>query len=1190
MNRKYTNRRYLDALEKKVLVFDGAMGTSLQKQNLTAEHFGGEQYNGCNDYLVISYPEAVEKVHRSFLEVGVDVIETNTFRSNRITMKEYGLQDRVIEINETAARLARRLADEYSQSQTSNVERSTSNVQRSTLDVQPRFVAGSIGPSGKLPSTNDPELSDVTFDELADVFREQAVGLIRGGVDLLLIETSQDILEVKAAIVGIHKAFEETGVYLPIQAQVTLDTTGRMLLGTDINAALTILEGMGIDVIGLNCSTGPEHMREPIRILGENSTLPVSCIPNAGLPLNVDGQAVYPLEPEPFADDMFEFVTKHGVSVVGGCCGTTPAHLKLLVEKLNHYPSPSRPSSVVGRLASAMSAIAMRQDPPPTLLGERLNAQGSRKFKRLLLEEDYDSILEIAREQVEYGAHALDISCAVTERPDEAELMRKVVKKLEMGVDVPLVIDTTELDVLEAALKTAPGRCLINSTHLEAGRAKADKVFKLAKEHNAAVIVLTIDESGMAKTREKKLEVAKRIYDIAVNEHGLRPADLVFDALTFTLATGDPEFANSAIETIEGIRLIKQNLPGVLTSLGVSNLSFGLAPHARPVLNSVMLYHCVQAGLDMAIVNPAHVTAYADIPQEERDLAEDLIFNRRPDALQRYIEHFEKVTPTTESTLADPTEGMTPEQRLHWKIVHRKKDGVETDIDEIINVERSTLNVQRSTHERAVHTLNTVLLPAMKEVGDKFGAGELILPFVLQSAEVMKKAVSHLENYLEKVEGVTKGTVVLATVYGDVHDIGKNLVKTILANNGYTVIDLGKQVPAETIITKAVEVNATAIGLSALLVSTSKQMPLIVNELHRRGLRFPVLVGGAAINRRFGRRILQTESGDFYDPGVFYCKDAFEGLETMDQLIDATRKPALLEHIRKEADMELGRVPQNVERSTLNVRRSSVQPSPIPHPTKWGVRIVKDMPLEIVLTHLNINELYRLSWGAKNTHGAEWEKLKAEFDARLLRMKKEALRQKWLKPQGVYGIFPCQSDGDDLLIYDPTNLTPNPQLLTRFHFPRQPYDDHLCLADYFAPVESGQMDVVAFQVVTVGQEASERFDKLQAAHDYTEAYFTHGLAVQAAEATADYLHSHIRRELGLAEEQGKRYSWGYPAIPELEDHRKVFDLLPVEKELGMTLSAAYQLIPEQSTAAIIVHHPQAKYYSVGESRVEQLMR
>jgi methylmalonyl-CoA mutase cobalamin-binding domain/chain len=1343
MNRKYTNRKYLDALEKKVLVFDGAMGTSLQKQNLTAEHFGGEQYNGCNDYLVISYPEAVEKVHRSFLEVGVDVLETNTFRSNRITMQEYGLQNRVIELNETAARLARKLADEFS-TQITNYQLQT---------TRPRFVAGSIGPSGKLPSADDPELSNVGFDELADVFREQAVGLIRGGVDVLLIETSQDILEVKAAITGIHKAFDETGVYLPIQAQVTLDTTGRMLLGTDVNAALAILEGMGIDVIGLNCSTGPEHMREPIRILGENATLPVSCIPNAGLPLNVDGQAVYPLEPEPFANDMYEFVTKHNISVVGGCCGTTPEHLKLLVEKLNAHPHPDRPSQATPQLASAMSAIAMRQDPPPTLIGERCNAQGSRKFKRLLLEEDYDPILEIAREQVEYGAHALDISCAVTERPDEVELMRKVVKKLEMGVDVPLVIDTTELDVLEIALKTAPGRCLINSTHLESGRDKADKVFKLAKEHNAAVIVLTIDENGMAKTREKKLEVARRIYDIAVNDHGLKPQDLVYDALTFTLATGDEEFVNSAIETIEGIRLIKQSLPGVMASLGVSNLSFGLAPHARPVLNSVMLYHCIQAGMDMAIVNPAHITAYPDIPQEEKDLAEDLLFNRRADALQRYIEYYEKATPTEQAGAVDPTKDMTAEQRLHWKILHRHKEGVEADIDEIINralipnpspeggresplpkgegkgegnprkynprlpdelkerirslrkdsttAERLLWKILRNRgfhdakfrrqypeagfvldlycheaklcveldgsqhnegeqvkydeertkilkehgiqvirfwnsdvlnktqdvlnelwillderlpataltpppsaaspsgrgelvptkHEIAVHTLNNVLLPAMKEVGDKFGAGELILPFVLQSAEVMKKTVAHLENYLEKVEGVTKGTVVIATVYGDVHDIGKNLVKTILANNGYTVIDLGKQVPAETIITRAVEVNATAIGLSALLVSTSKQMPLIVNELHRRGLKFPVLVGGAAINRRFGRRILFTEDGEVHEPGVFYCKDAFEGLETMDQLIVPEKREELLARVRKEGDLEMGRTSQVPEHRKAPAR-SKVQPEPIQHPLKWGQRVVKDMPLEIVLKHLSLNELYRLSWGAKNAHGEEWEKLKAEFEARLERMTKEALRYKWLRPQGVYGYFPCQSDGDDLILYDPETVnSASPDELTRFSFPRQPYDDHLALSDYFAPVDSGKLDVVAFQVVTVGQEATERFDKLQADHDYTEAYFKHGLAVQTAEATADYLHQHIRRELGIAENQGKRYSWGYPAIPELEDHKKVFELLPaVETELGMTLSAAYQLIPEQSTAAIIVHHKDAKYYSVGESRVEQLMR
>ena len=1170
MKRQYTNRRYLDALEKKVLVFDGAMGTSLQLQNLTAEHFGGEQYNGCNDYLVISYPEAVEKVHRSFLEAGVDVLETDTFRSNRLTMQEYKLQDRIIEINVAAASLARKVADEFA-----------------AKTGQPRFVAGSIGPSGKLPSTNDPELSNVKYDELIDTFREQAVGLIQGGVDLLLIETSQDILEVKAAITGIHKAFSETNVYLPIQAQVTLDTTGRMLLGTDINASLTILEGMGIDVIGLNCSTGPEHMREPIRFLGENSVLPVSCIPNAGLPLNVDGQAVYPLEPEPYANDMYEFVTKHNVRVVGGCCGTTPAHLKLLVDKLNNYQLPitDAPRRSTPQLASAMSAIAMRQDPAPTLLGERCNAQGSRKFKRLLLEEDYDGILDVAREQVAGGAHALDISVAVTERADEAEQMRKVVKKLQMGVDVPLVIDTTELDVLEVALQTAPGRCLINSTHLEAGREKADKVFALAKKYNAAVIVLTIDEQGMAKTAQRKLEVAQRIYDIAVNDHGLKAEDLVFDDLTFTLATGDPEFIDSAKETIEGIRLIESALPGVMTSLGVSNLSFGFAPQARPALNSVMLYHCVQAGLDMAIVNAAHVMPYAEISAEEKELCEDLIFNRREDALQRFIQYFEKVEVSTGSNVADPTEGMTSEQKLHWKIVHRFKDGVEADIDEIIN--REPTGGRSARHEVAVGVLNNTLLPAMKEVGDKFGAGELILPFVLQSAEVMKKTVSHLENYLEKVEGVSKGLVVLATVYGDVHDIGKNLVKTILANNGYDVIDLGKQVPAETIISKAVEVNATAIGLSALLVSTSKQMPLIVNELQRRKLNFPVLIGGAAINRRFGRRILQTEDGATYEAGVFYCKDAFEGLETMDTLIDKNKRPELLEKIRKESDMELNRASQSAP-TVASAQRSSVTPAPILLPAKLGQRIVKDMPLEMVLKHLNMNELYRLSWGAKNTHGAAWEKLKAEFDARLATMTKDALKEGWLKPQAVYGYFACQADGNDLIIYEDAE---SKKEISRFTFPRQPYDDHLALSDYYASVESGQMDVVALQVVTVGQAASDKFDKLQAAHDYTEAYFVHGLAVQAAEATANYLHEHVRRELGIGEEQGKRYSWGYPAIPELEDHFKVFKLLPAaETELGMSLSVSGQLIPEQSTAAIIVHHKDAKYYAVGESRVEQLTK
>ena len=1175
--------RFLDAVEHHVVIFDGAMGTSLQALNLTPQHFGGEALNGCNDVLVLTAPEVVEQVHRSFLEVGVDVLETNTFRSNRLTLGEYGLGDKVYEINYTAAVLARRLADEYS------------------TPSQLRFVAGSLGPSGKLPSADDPDLANITFDELADVFRQQAVGLIQGGVDLLLLETSQDILEVKAALTGLQKAFAETGIRLPVQAQVTLDTTGRMLLGTDIGAALAILEGMPVDIIGLNCSTGPEHMRQPISYLGEHACVPVSCIPNAGLPLNVDGEAVYPLEPEPFAKALVEFVEKYHINIVGGCCGTTPAHLKLLVEQLGGQgaargAAPRRPEAGEPALASATQATSMQQDPPPLLIGERCNAQGSRKFKRLLLAEDYDAILEIGREQVNGGAHALDISVAVTERTDEAQQMRQVVKKLALGVEVPLVIDSTEVEVMEAALQTAPGRCLLNSTHLEAGPAKAERIFGLARTYNAAVLVLTIDEQGMAKSAEHKLEVARRIHHMAVEEHGLRPQDLVFDTLTFTLATGDPEFSNSAIDTLEGIRVIKAALPGVLTSLGVSNVSFGLSPAARPVLNSVMLYHAVQAGLDMAIVNPAHITPYADIPQEERILAEDLIFNRRPDALQRVIEYFEASGPVSPETTGkvDPLADMSSAERLQWRILHRHKDGVEQDIEAIL-AENAILppEVRLSQHAAAVKILNEVLLPAMKEVGDRFGAGELILPFVLQSAEVMKKSVAHVERYLDRLEGTSKGVIVLATVYGDVHDIGKNLVKTILSNNGYTVHDLGKQVPAETIIQKAVDVQADAIGLSALLVSTSKQMPLIVNELQRRGMKIPVLVGGAAINRRFGWRILYTEGQNRYDPGVFYCKDAFEGLSVMDGLADPQKKPAVLDRLYQEAEHEIMRTDRPATGApTSPTRRSQVPPAGfIPVTPAWGGRVVRQMPLELVFQHLSKNELYRLSWGAKNSRGEEWQQLQKDFDTRLAKMQRQALAQGWLQPQGVYGYWPAQADGDSLILFDPESLGGSkPQELMRFDFPRQPSGDYLCLADYFAPLNSDRMDVIAFQVVTVGLAATDLFDRLQSAGDYSEAYYTHGLAVQTAEATAEYLHRHIRRELGLAEDQGKRYSWGYPAIPDIEDHQKVFDLLPAEKELGMTLTPACQLVPEQSTAAIILHHPDARYFSVGESRVEQLLK
>lgn len=1180
-----THFHYLEALARQVLVFDGAMGTSIQRYNLSASDFGGEKLWGCNDYLTLSKPQVIEAIHTSFLEVGCDVLETNTFRSNRLTLREYGLQDRIIEINRAAAQLARRVADRFS-----------------TAD-QPRFVAGSIGPSGMLPSADDPTLSNITFDELSEAFCEQAVGLIEGGCDVLLVETSQDILEVKAIILGIQQAFEQTGRRLPLQVQVTLDTTGRMLLGTDIAASLATLERMPIEVIGLNCSTGPEHMREPIRYLAENSHLPVSCIPNAGLPLNVDGQAVYPLEPEPFAAEQAEFVTKLGVSTVGGCCGTTPDHLKLLVEKLNHRPQTPRPAAPLTLVSSAIRATGLTQDPAPMLIGERLNSQGSKKMKELLLADDYDAMLEIAREQVENGAHTLDVCVALTERADEAAQMRTLVKKLSMTIEAPLVIDTTEPDVVEAALKTAPGRVVVNAINMENGRQRIDAVVPLVKAHGGAVIALTIDEAGMAKTADRKLAVAQKIYDIVVGEYGLRPDALIFDDLTFTLATGEAEFIESGLETIEGLRRIKAGLPGVLTSLGVSNVSFGFKPAARAVLNSVFLYHCVQAGLDMAIVNPKHITPYAEIPADQRELADDLIFNRCPEALPRFIAHFEGVKLQAAETV-DDTLGMTPEQRIHWRILHRKKENVEVDLDELlerlVSEASGVANFRQDpnyqfpnpqTSQATVWILNQVLLPAMKEVGDKFGAGELILPFVLQSAEVMKKAVAHVEQFLERQAGVTKGTVVLATVYGDVHDIGKNLVKTILANNGYTVFDLGKQVPANVIIDKAVEVKADAIGLSALLVSTSKQMPLIVQELHKRGLNFPVLIGGAAINRKFGRRILFPEAGVPYAPGVFYCKDAFEGLERIDQL-QSPQRAEFVARIIAEAEQEVGSGKLDVRPTAIGKSDVAQRRAPIPTPPVWGPRLIDRMPLELVFECLDKDELFRLSWGAKNAHGAEWQKLKVDFEARLAQMKRDAWLQRWFAPQAVYGYWPAQSAGDDLIVYEaasPLSDAP-PKELTRFTFPRQAAQEHLCLADYFASVDSGQMDVVALQVVTVGRRATELFDDLQARNEYSAAYYFHGLAVQTAEATAEYVHRHLRRELGLAPGRGKRYSWGYPAIPDLEDHQKVFTLLPAGDELGLSLSPAYQLIPEQSTAAIIVHHPEAKYYTVGQSRLEQLER
>jgi 5-methyltetrahydrofolate--homocysteine methyltransferase len=1165
---------YLDLLARRVLIYDGAMGTNIQRHHLSATDFGGKSLEGCNDHLVLTRPDVIRGIHESFLAVGCDVVETCTFQSTPRRLAEWGIGDRIHEINVAAARLARAACDAFA------------------TPEQPRFVAGSIGPTGMLPSSDDPTLSAITFEALADNFYEHARGLVEGGVDVLLVETAQDILEVKAAITGFERLFAELGRRIPVQAQVTLDTSGRMLLGTDVASALTTLEALRVEVIGLNCSTGPEHMRDPVRYLADHATRPISVIPNAGLPLNTgSGDAVYPLEPAPLAAALAEFVRDYGVRVVGGCCGTTPEHLSAVVQAVRGLDNDeirtdgrvraSRSRAVsVPRISSAMRAITLHQDPAPLIVGERVNSQGSRAVKRLLLADDYDGIVRVGREQAESGAHVLDVCVALTERADEAEQMSRVVKLLSMSVETPLMIDSTEAGVIAAALSHLPGRGIVNSINMENGRKRIDDVLPLVRRHGAAVVALTIDEQGMARTRDRKLAIARRILEIATREFGLAPSDLIFDALTFTLATGEQEWIDSATETIEGIRLIKRELPGVLTILGVSNVSFGLTPEARAVLNSVFLHHCVAAGLDAAIVNPAHIRPYAEVNEIERTLADDLVFNRRPDALQRLIEHFAAAAQTgaegTHESPTDPTAGMKPDERVHWSIVHRRKEGIEGLLDDA------------GVRADPVRVLNEVLLPAMREVGDKFGAGELILPFVLQSAEVMKKAVRHLEQFLERAANYTKGKVVLATVYGDVHDIGKSLVNTILANNGYTVFDLGKQVPVNTIIDKAEEVGADAIGLSALLVSTSKQMPLCVQELDRRKLSYPVLIGGAAINRRFGRRALFVEGERPYAPGVFYCKDAFEGLATMDSLMDSAQRSSIVTRTVDEARRDVflhTMVGKDVPvGGTTAERRSSVSTNDaVPSVPFFGVRVVRDIPLAGIFALLDLDELYRLQWGGRGSGEAFDRAVREEFKPTLDRLTSAAERDGWLVPQAVYGVFPVQSQGNEVIVYDPAAYESDGGALrevARFRFPRQAGREHLCLADYFRPADSGEVDVLALQVVTVGDAATRRFDELQQAGEYAEAFYTHGLAVEAAEAVAEWLHRRIRREWSLDANQGKRYSWGYGACPDLDDHATVFKLLPAADALGMQLTSAWQLVPEQSTAALIVHHRQAKYYSI----------
>jgi len=1152
---------YLNALRDRVILFDGAMGTQLMARHLTDEDFGGPAYHGCNEALVLTRPDLVEAIHREYFAAGADVVETDSFTASRLKLDEYGLGEKTEEINRRSAELARRAADAFS------------------TPERPRFVAGSLGPTGMLISSSDPALSKITYEQLVAIYREQATALVEGGVDLLLLETSQDLLEMKAAIAGIARAFAGGVRRVPIQAQATLDVTGRMLLGTDIRAVCATLDALPIDVIGLNCSTGPAHMRDPIRYLVESSRCFVSVIPNAGLPkMGPRGETIYPETPAEMAAELIAFVRDLGVTAIGGCCGTTPEHVAAFRAGLDalaaggYRPRIPEPKPLQ-YAASAMTAVALKQEGTVLLIGERVNAQGSRKIKRLLLDDDYDEITLVAREQVEGGAHLLDVCTALTERTDEDVQMATIVKRLAQSVEAPLVIDSTEPKVIEAALKIYAGRAVVNSIHLENGRVKIDTLMPLVMETGAAVIALTIDETGMAKTAQRKLEVAKRIHDIVVGEYGLPPGALIYDDLTFTLATGDAEYADSAIETIEGIRLIKRELPGVLTSLGLSNVSFGLKPAARHALNSVFLHHCVEAGLDMAIVHAKDITPYAEIDAVERELCDDLVFNRRPDALQRVIEHFESKVVSKDAAAQDDDAGAPVEVRIHNAILRRRKDGIEAKIDEALQ------------RRDPVDVLNNVLLPAMKEVGDKFGAGELILPFVLQSAEVMKRAVAHLEQFLDRVEGVSKGTIVLATVFGDVHDIGKNLVGTILSNNGYTVHDIGKQVPVNTILDKAVEVNADAIGLSALLVSTSKQMPTLVKEQDARGLAYPVVIGGAAINRDFGRRIAYVEDERLFAPGVFYAKDAFEGLELLDALTDEAARPVLVEKMRSEAHALRVKDARAHAAPSANgaTARADVGVADVPAPPFTGARTLDRVDVRELWECFDLRSLYRLSWGGSNVKGEEWDRLVAEeFEPRLRRYERLAESEPVLQPRVVYGYFPAAGSGDDVIVYDPADRT---REIARFTFARQAGGEHLCLADYVRePENGGASDVIALQVVTVGREASRRTEALQARNDYSESYFLHGFSVQSAEALAEHTHRRIRRELGLPEERGKRYSWGYGACPDLAQHEVVWRLLDVENAIGASLTSAYQIMPEQSTAAIVIHHPRAAYFNAAAVR------
>jgi 5-methyltetrahydrofolate--homocysteine methyltransferase len=1160
---------FLEIVNDRVVIYDGAMGTNIHQRNPTLDDYWGNE--NCSEVLVLSRPDIIRDIHASFFAVGCDVVETDTFGGTRIVLNEFDLGDRTHEINLAAAKLAREVANQFS-----------------TKD-RPRFVAGSMGPTTKLPS-----LGHIGFDAMVSAYEEQALALIEGGVDVLLIETAQDLLQAKLAAIGVLDAMKRAGKRLPVTVQVTLQESGTMLLGTEIGAALTALEPFDIDIIGLNCATGPKEMNDAVRYLAVNSTKEVSVLPNAGLPVNEGGHAVFRLTPRELADYHKHFVQDYGVRIVGGCCGTSPEHLKAVVDAVSGVEPARRDVKPQAAASSAYTSVPLDLDPKPLIIAEEMNTTTRvEHFRNLVRGRKFDDILALAKKLVNDGSHMLDLCCAIVGE-DEKGYITSILEKIATRVPAPILVDSTEADVVEEALKRIPGKAIINSINLEDGEKRTSKVLPMAKRFGAAVIALTIDEDGMALTADKKTAIAKRIYELATKNYGIRPVDLIFDPLTLPISTGQEEYRTAGIETLNALKRIKQELPDVKTVLGVSNISFGLDPYPRRVLNSVFMHEAVDHGLDMAIVNYTKVYPLYKIPQEEVELARKLIFRdtSNGDPLQRYMQHFAGVKGKPQAATTAHVETLSVDDKLKYAIINGEKSVGE-------GAHKKTLEqllddaLQQYT---PLDLINTVLLDGMRTVGELFGARKMQLPSVLDSAGVMKQAVAYLEPKMEKKSGSQqKGLIVLATVKGDVHDIGKNLVDIILSNNGYRVVNLGIKQPADTIIKAAQEHQADAIGLSGLLVKSTLEMKYVLQDLHRQELAYPVICGGAALTRKYVEDDLRRE----YRSGVFYADDAFAGLHIMEDLVSADGKRTQRLHEGQTVKEYAKAVAVDEESGPVFAERSPVvSDAPnIPTPPFWGKRVRTDYDLREIFPYINDTALFKNQWQLKTASQEDYVRLvEQKFRPIKKQLEEDVLASGLFEPKVVYGYFPAQSEGNDVIVYDPETSSrsagqPQSRELLRFTFPRQREGRKLSIADFFAPKSSGKMDVLGLSLVTIGPKASIETQRLFEAGEYTRYLYLHGLSVETAEALAEYHHKKTREELGIAGDdsphirdlfhqkyRGSRYSFGYPACPNLEDQTKLFALLHPEETIGVRLTSGFLLDPEQSTSAIIAHHPAAKYF------------